>query len=332
MNHFYDDDIPVPLVPKPTRFLDRYRTWLRLNGYAYQTEKHYVMWAARFIRFHKMKRPEDMGADEICDFLSNRTLAENWSPSTQKTALNALVNLYSRFLHMEIGELTFQYASPKPKLPVVLSHHEACMVISNMSGESQLMAKIMYGCGLRVSECMRLRVKDIDFELKHILIRSGKGNRDRMTLLPQSLVPLLKQQIALVEKVHEADVLQGFGTVYMPNALAKKYPTEARKPHWQFLFPSVQVSVDPRSGVVQRHHVHARTLQRAVKKAAYQSGIHKPISSHCFRHSFATKLAMDGVHLSQIQKLLGHTNLETTEIYLHLAEQAGLRITSPVDL
>lgn len=331
MNIQYHDDTPIPLVPKPVKFLDQYRTWLRLNGYAYQTERHYIMWAGRFIRFHGMQHPEKLGPEQINEFLSEKALTEHWSPSTQKTALNALVNLYAKFLKIEIGALAFQYAKPKQKLPVVMSHQEAIAVIQRLEGDNQLMAKLMYGCGLRVSECIRLRVKDIDFDLRHIIVRGGKGDKDRVTLLPTSLIPAIRQKIAIVEKLHEADLLNGFGSVYMPYALAKKYPTDSKKTHWQFLFPSHTLSIDPRSGVEQRHHIHARTIQRAVKRAAYEAKIHKPITSHCFRHSFATKLAMDGVHLSQVQKLLGHTNLETTEIYLHLAEQMGLRVLSPVD-
>jgi integron integrase len=331
MNIHYHDDTPIPLNQKPVKFLDRYRAWLRLNGYAYQTEKHYIMWVARFIRFHGMKHPETLGPEQISAFLSEKALQEHWSPSTQKTALNALANLYSKFLGVDIGTLTFQYASPKQKLPVVMSHQEAVTVIQKMEGDNQLMAKLMYGCGLRVSECIRLRVKDIDFGLRHIIVRGGKGDKDRLTLLPTSIVPAIQQKIAVVEKLHDADLLNGFGSVYMPYALAKKYPTESKKVHWQFLFPSHTLSIDPRSGVEQRHHVHARTIQRAVKRAAYEAKIHKPITSHCFRHSFATKLAMDGVHLTQVQKLLGHSNLETTEIYLHLAEQMGLKVSSPID-
>jgi integron integrase len=332
MTFNFHNDTPIPLNNNPVKFLDRYRAWLRLNGYAYQTEKHYVMWVAKFIRFHNMQHPEHLGPDAISAYLSEKALKENWSPSTQKTALNALVNMYSRFLGIEIGSLTFKYARPKPKLPVVMSHQEAATVISHLKDDNQLMAKLMYGCGLRVSECIRLRVKDIDFSLQHIIVRAGKGNKDRITLLPESIVPLLKLKVSVVEKIHEADLMNGFGSVYMPHALARKYPTDSKKVHWQFIFPSQNVSVDPRSGVEQRHHIHARTIQRAVKQAAYQSKIHKPITSHCFRHSFATKLAMDGVHLTQIQKLLGHSNLETTEIYLHLAEQMGLQVKSPIDI
>ncbi len=326
------DDIPVPLKAHPVKFLDRYRAWLRLNGYAYQTEKHYIMWAAKFIRFHQMKHPETMGAEHISAFLSERALSENWSPSTQKTALNALVNLYAKFLGMELGQLSFSYATVKPKLPIIISHHEAVRIINQLTGDHQLMAKLMYGCGLRVSECLRLRIKDIDFDLSHIVVRGGKGDKDRITLLPQSLVPALQSKILAVSKQHEIDLLNGYGAVYMPNALAKKYPTEARKVHWQFLFISQNLSMDPRSGIIQRHHMHPRTIQKAVKKAVYELGIAKQVTCHCFRHSFATKLAMDGVHLQQIQKLMGHSNLETTEIYLHLAEQVGLKVLSPVDI
>lgn len=326
------DDVPVPILNKPVKFLDRYRHWLRLNGYAYQTEKHYIKWAARFIRFHNMQHPNTLSAEHISDFLSQNAIKENWSPSTQKTALNAIVNLFAKFLNKQVGKLSYTYAKVQPKLPVIISHQEACSVITHLQDDMQLMAMLMYGAGLRVSECLRLRVKDIDFSLNHIVVRSGKGNKDRISLLPRSSIARLKKKITYVIKQHELDSSQGFGSVYMPHALAKKYPSESKRVHWQYIFYSKNLSVDPRSGTKQRHHIHQRTIQKAVKHAAYQSGFHKHITCHCFRHSFATKLAMEGVHLSQIQKLMGHSSIETTEVYLHLAEQIGLQITSPIDI
>jgi integron integrase len=324
-------DIPVPVKADSKRFIDQYRLWLRLNGYSYRTETTYVHWVLSFIRFHEKRHPKDMGESEISAFLSSQTLRYHWSPSTQKTALNALVNLYRKFLKRELAPLKFGYSKVNPRLPVILAHEEAIQVIQQMKGDQQLIAKIMYGTGLRISEALRLRVKDIDFALKNIVVRSGKGDKDRITLLPISLVNELKNRIERTHKSHEVDLLAGLGSVYLPHALARKYPAAEFEFIWQFVFPSPVVSTDPRSGIERRHHIHPTQIARAIKKACAAAKINKRITSHCFRHSFATKLAMDGVHLSQIQKLLGHSNLETTEIYLHLAEQMGLQVKSPVD-
>lgn len=324
-------DVPVPVKPGSVRFIDRYRVWLRLNGYAYQTEKTYIGWVLKYIRYHNKRHPESMGEREIEDFLNAMALEKHWSPSTQKTALNALINLYAKFLKIEINKLNYRYATASKRLPVVLSHQEACSVIACMKGDQQLLAKLMYGCGLRISEAISLRVKDIDFAFNQIVVRSGKGDKDRITLLPASIKDDLLKRIERTRKLHEADLLAGFGSVYLPYALAAKYPSADKSFIWQYVFPSISISTDPRSGVERRHHIYPTQIRRAIFQATLEAKINKRITSHCFRHSFATKLAMDGVHLSQIQKLMGHTNLETTEIYLHLAEQMGLKVSSPID-
>jgi len=323
--------IPVSVKPESTRFIDQYRLWLRLNGYAYRTEQTYIHWVLAYIRFHKKRHPKDMGENEISAFLNHQTLKHKWSTGTQKTVLNALVNLYVKYLKRELKPLKFGYSKVKQRLPVVLSHEEALCVIAQMEGDQQLVAKLMYGTGLRISEAIRLRVKDIDFNLNQIIVRGGKGDKDRTTLLPKSLIEPLSLKIELTKKIHEADLLKGLGSVYLPNALARKYPSAEFEFIWQYIFPSASTATDPRSGREHRHHIYPTQVARAVKRAAEAANLNKRITSHCFRHSFATKLAMDGVHLTQIQKLLGHTNLETTEIYLHLAEQMGLTIKSPVD-
>ncbi len=324
-------DVPVSIKPDSPRFIDRYRAWLRLNGYAWQTEKTYVGWVLKFIRFHNKRHPESMGAREIEAFLNAMAVERYWSPSTQKTALNALVNLYSKFLNIEISKLTYRYATANKRLPVVLSHQEACSVIAYMQGDKQLIAKLMYGSGLRISEAISLRVKDIDFALNQIIVRSGKGDKDRITLLPASIRDDLLIRIERTRKIHESDLLAGYGSVYLPYALAAKYPSADKSFIWQYVFPSINIARDPRSGVERRHHIYPTQIRRAIQRASIEAKINKRITSHCFRHSFATKLAMDGVHLTQIQKLMGHSNLETTEIYLHLAEQMGLKVRSPVD-
>ena len=265
---------------------------LRLNGYAYETEKAYIDWVLKFIRFHNKRHPEEMGNEEISRFLNNSTIRYNWSPSTQKTALNALINLYKKYLKREVGTLKYQYAKVKTRLPVVLSHEEAGRIISNLEGDKQLMVKLMYGCGLRISEVLSLRVKDIDFAMNQIVVRGGKGDRDKFTLLPTSLKEPLQTRIYTTRKVHEADLANGYGSVYMPNALAKKYPNAQYEFIWQYVFPSVKISTDPRSGIQRRHHLHSTQIQRAIKKAVQAAEVHKRITSHCFRHSFATKMAM----------------------------------------
>lgn len=332
MNFGVMDDVPVPIKANPTKFLDRYRAWLRLNGYAYETEKTYLCWAKRYIRFHKMKHPAHMGASDISAFLNHGATKRYWSPSSQKTVLNALVNMYSKFMNVELGQLRYQYAKVEQRLPVVLSHQEARQVISFMQGDKALMAKLMYGAGLRVSECIRLRVKDIDFNLNQIIVRNGKGAKDRSTLLPTSLIDALKNRIDRTAKQQEIDILQGYGSVYLPYALSVKYPNASTELAWQYLFPAITLSIDPRTGTKRRHHIHKSVIQKAVKRAATEAKINKPISSHVFRHGFATKLAIDGVHLTQIQKLMGHRQIETTQIYLHIAEQMGLSIKSPIDI
>ncbi|EDY86100.1 integron integrase [gamma proteobacterium HTCC5015] len=263
---------------------------MRVRNMAWATEKTYVFWIKRFIYFHGKRHPEEMGALEVDQFLSHLAIVRGVSPSTQATALNALVFLYKRLFEREDLPLDFHRAKPHRRVPEVFSHEEALAIICHLSGAVRLMANLMYGSGLRTHECLRLRVKDVDFSSRVLFVRQGKGGKDRTTLLPDILVSELRSQIQFVHELHQQDVKVGAGRVWMPYALERKYPNAALETAWQFLFPATHLARDPRSGVVRRHHVHHRTLQKAVKQAIRSAGIHKQASCHTFRHSFATRL------------------------------------------
>jgi integron integrase len=272
-----------------------------------------------------------LGCDEIKDYLSHLALKQNTSPNTQKTALNALMFMYNRFLKQPIENLDFAYAKKPVRTPVVFTHQEAMSVIKNMEMPYQLMAKLMYGSGLRISDVLRLRVKDIDFGMGYIIVRDGKGAKDRTTLLPKTTIPDLKNQIIVVKNLLETDIKNGVGPVYMPYQLEKKYPDAGRSLAWQYVFPSENISQDPRVNVMRRHHLYSTTLQGHVKKAIKAARINKLASCHTFRHSFATRLLQSKYDLKQIQTLMGHSDIRTTEIYLHVLDELGEKVRSPLD-
>ena len=325
------EDSPSFLPSSPVRLLDQVRALIRAQNKSWATEKTYIYWIKAFILYHNKRHPKDMGAREVEGFLSYLAVQRNASPSTQGTALNALVFLYKQFLSVELGELDFRRSRRQRRIPVVFSDREAKAVINALSGVYRLMAQLMYGCGLRVSECLCLRLKDIDFDAHCIVVREGKGKKDRRTVLPTSLCGGLKQQIQQVSLLHQQDSLKGFGEVYMPYALAKKYPSEARGLAWQFLFPSHNIAIDPRDGKLKRHHLHSRTIQRQVKGAIRSAAILKHANCHTFRHSFATQLLSCGYDIRTIQELLGHADVTTTEIYTHVLNRGGLGVRSPLD-
>ncbi len=325
------DDIPPPVPANPSRLIDQLRVFMRAQHKSWSTEKLYVYWILRYIRFHKKRHPVEMGAAEIESFLNHLSVQQYVSPSTQASALNALVFLYKQFLNVEVGALDFKFAKRHKKIPVVFSHQEAQMIIDGLKGSYKLMALLMYGCGLRVSECLRLRVKDIDFAMKEIVIQDGKGGKNRRTLLPISLIPDLKQQIQQVRLLHEQDMKEGVGEVYMPYALARKYPSAATALEWQFIFPSAVLAKDPRVDKLRRHHVHQRSIQKAVKASIINAEIHKLANCHTFRHSFATRLLENGYDIRTIQELLGHSDVATTEIYTHVLNKGGRGVLSPID-
>ncbi len=324
-------DLPPKIPSKPIKLFDQIRHLIRKQNKAYKTEQTYLYWIRRFILFHNKKHPKDMGELEIETFLAHLTVNQQASVSTQKTALNALVFLYKQFLGVELIDLNYRHSAIPKNIPVVFSHREAEHIISFIKEPNKLKAHLMYGAGLRVSECCRLRVKDIDFEMNTIVIRKSKGNKDRTTLLPNITINRLQQQIEFVKMLYEQDRMNGYGEVYLPNALARKYPNAASELAWQYVFPAQHLSIDPRTNIRRRHHVMERTVQRSVKDALRKSGINKKAGCHTFRHSFATRLLEGGYDIRTIQQLLGHTDVKTTEIYTHVTKQGGLGVRSPVD-
>ena len=325
------DDIRPKVPAVPVRLFDQLRRHMRDGGYAWKTEKTYLHWIRRFILFHGKQHPARLSGTHINEFLSQLANEGGCSPATQRIALNALIYLYKRFLGVELEQLDFIKAQPKRRLPVVLGHTEVLRILEHLQGTHRLLVELLYGAGLRQAEALNLRVKDLDFELSTITVRSGKGDKDRSTLLPEKLKPALKEQIGFVCRQHQRDIEDGFGEVYLPYALAKKYPKAARETAWQFLFPSSSIGPDPRSGVLRRHHLHESSLRKAVTQARRAASIHKPVSCHTFLHSFATRLLQRGYDLRTIQKLLGHSDVRTTEIYTHVLGRGAMGVLSPLD-
>jgi integron integrase len=317
--------------PHPVKLLDQLRDSLRRRHYSIRTEQAYVDWARRFILFHNKRHPAQMGSREVEAFLNHLAVRKNVSSSTQNQALCALLFFYRAILNRELEDLRNVRARKPDRLPAVLSKDEALRVINSMSGETQLVAKLLYGGGLRLLECLRLRVKDVDFGQQCILVREGKGAKDRITVLPQNVVAPLREHLERVRQLHKSDLASGFGAVYLPHALEVKYPGASREWCWQYLFPAPMLSVDPRSGLKRRHHMSESAVQKAVKNAARLSRISKPVGCHTFRHSFATHLLQAGYDIRTVQELLGHKDVKTTMVYTHVLKQGGFAVRSPLD-
>jgi integron integrase len=319
--------------PAP-RLQDQVRNVLRLHHYSIHTERSYVDWIKRYVQFHQMRSREDLadGERKIEAFLTDLAVRGKVAASTQNQAMNALVFLYRKVLAKPLDQaIDAVRAERKVNVPVVLTREEVSRVISVIEGVPQLIVKLLYGSGLRILEAVRLRVKDVDFAMKQVTVRSGKGDKDRFTTLPALLIPLLENHLRRVKAFHEKDLAEGHGAVYLPYALERKYPAAARDWSWQYFFPARDVSTDPRSGVVRRHHVDPAVVSKAIKVAARRAGLTKVISAHTFRYSFATHLLQRGTDIRTIQELLGHSDVATTMIYTHVLQQGGQGVPSPLD-
>ena len=325
------EDIRVAISPNSPRMLDQLRLHMRKNGLSYRTEQTYIHWVKRFIYFHNKEHPKKMDSKHIECFLGDLSNTRYCSVNTQRTALNALVYLYKRFMGVDVDDLDYAPAKQYRRLPVVYSREEIAAIIQHLRGVYRLQVEIMYGSGLRKAELLSLRIKDIDFSSKNIIVRGGKGNKDRSTILPDKIISNLREQVESVEYLHKKDIQDGYGEVFLPDALARKYPSAARETAWQFLFPSNNISRDPRSGILRRHHMHPSSLAKQLKKAVSAANVKKPARSHSFRHSFATHLLEAGYDLRTIQELLGHSDIATTEIYTHVINRGGKGVKSPVD-
>ncbi len=320
------------LSTKYPSVVNRLVSEIRRRAYSIRTEQTYNLWLSRFVAFHKMADPQSMGGNEVVAFLEYLAVHRNVSASTQSLALTSLVFFYDQVLEQPLGELGGFVRAKRPKrLPVVMTKEEVSRLLSEPKGIHGLMGALLYGTGMRLMECLRLRLQDIDFGYGHIVVRSGKGGKDRRVPLPQKLCAQLEQQMTVVEEQHEEDLLAGFGEAYLPNALARKYPNASRELKWQYLFPSSRLSVDPRSGITRRHHLHESALQKAIKTASSAAHINKRVSSHTLRHSFATHLLENGYDIRTVQELLGHADVSTTMIYTHVLNTPGVAVRSPLD-
>lgn len=320
-------------APAQPKLLEQVREVLRVKHYSYRTEEVYLAWIKKFILFHHKRHPSEMGAREINQYLSHLAVRHQVAASTQNQALCAILFLYREILKQEPGDLSSGLVwAKKPKhLPEVFTPQEARAVLRQLAGAYWLAGTLMYGAGLRLIECLRLRVKDADFAYRKITVRDGKGQKDRITMLPEAVIPGLQNHLKSVKLQHIEDLQAGFGTVHLPFALAKKYPHANKEWAWQYVFPAARFSVDPRSGVKQRHHLDERAMQKEVHAAVRKAGIHKNANCHTFRHSFATHLLEAGYDIRTVQELLGHEDLNTTMIYTHVLNRGAIPVTSPVD-
>lgn len=313
------------------KLLDQIRTHLRVNHYSKKTEEAYIGWIKRFILFHNKRHPNEMGKDEIQKFINHLAVEQNVSSSTQNQALQAILYVYKNVLNKEVGWLDdIKHATRIKHLPVVFSKRETLKIFEHLSGTVKLVASLLYGSGLRLSEALRLRIKDIDFDYQQIIVRDGKGEKDRHTILPASIIPELKKHLNEVYRQHKIDLSKGKGETILPYALGKKYPNAGKEFGWQYAFPADKFIKNKDSGKIIRWHIHESTIQRAVKEAIKKAGIVKPGSPHTFRHSFATHLLENGYDIRTIQELLGHNSVKTTMICTHVLNR-GLGVKSPLD-
>jgi len=319
--------------PKGKKLLDQYRDALRVKRYSPRTEDTYVLWVKNYILYHNKRHPREMGISEIGQFITHLASEKEVSVSTQNQAFSAILFLYRHVLHVELDELNLMQFRPHraKSVPIVLSKDEVRRLFAHLTGTPRLVAQVMYGGGLRMMETMRLRVKDIDFDNRQVVIRDGKGENDRFTILPDSLVKPLQLQLDHVKALYQKDLADGFGSVYLPTSLERKYQNASREWIWQYLFPASDLSKDKRTGIIRRHHLHETVVQKAIKEAARRAKIDKHVTPHTLRHSFATHLLQNGYDIRTIQELLGHKDVKTTMIYTHVLQRGGLAVKSPLD-
>jgi integron integrase len=314
------------------KLLDQVRETARLKHLSYRTEEAYVQWIKRFILFHKKRHPMALGENEVRQFLTYLVQSKYVSSSTQNQALNAIIFLYKQVLDKQLGMFgNIPRGQRTVRLPVVFSRNEAQTIINNLQGTPKLVASLLYGSGLRLLEAVRMRIQDIDFENNYIVVREGKGDKDRLVPLPQKFIPALQRQMEKVKLLHSEDMAEGYGETYLPDALQIKFKNASRELGWQYMFPASKRSVDPRTGIILRHHLHVTYIQRSVKEAIDKCAFHKNGSCHSFRHSFATHLLEDGHDIRTVQELLGHKDVRTTMIYTHVLNKKGLTVRSPLD-
>jgi integron integrase len=317
--------------PAP-RLLDQVREAIRIRHYSYRTEQQYVAWIRRYILFHGRRHPRELGGEHVEGFLSHLASARHVAAATQAQALAALLFLYKRVLNVDLPWLSSVVRARRPKrLPVVLTRAEVLRVLAHLEGPWALVASLLYGSGLRVLECLRLRVKDIDLHRRTIIVRNGKGAKDRITVLPDAVVEPLRHHLATVRQRHEQALSFGYAGVELPHALARKYPRAHLDLGWQYVFPAPRPSLDPRTGALRRHHLALKAMQRRVKQAVRAAGLEKPASCHTFRHCFATHLIEAGADIRTVQELMGHASVKTTQIYTHVLNRGGLAARSPLD-
>ena len=322
------DDVATP----PPRLLDRVRHKIRLKHYSIRTEKAYVDWVRRYVHFHGLRHPEELGAQAVEAFLTHLAVEGNVAASTQNQAKSALLFLYKEVLGITLPWLDDVVpAKQSRRLPVVLTQTEVARLLGATSGVTGLVTRLLYGAGLRLMEGVRLRVKDVELSRGEVLVRDGKGAKDRVTVLPASLKGALAEQLEIARLQHRRDLRDGFGSVYLPHALARKYPGAPREWMWQYVFPAAGLSVDPRSGERRRHHLDEQLVQRAVREALHAAGISKPATPHTLRHSFATHLLESGYDIRTVQELLGQSDVRTTMIYTHVLNKGGRGVASPLD-
>ena len=314
------------------KLLDQLRDRIRLKHYSRRTEDAYLDWTKRFILYHNKRHPQEMGKPEIEAFLTHLAVERKVAAATQNQARSALLFLYKELLAIDLPWLNDVEPAKKPKkMPVVLTEQEVQRLLAKVPESWSLLGKLLYGTGMRLLEALRLRVQDIDFERCEVMIREGKGGKDRVTMLPHTLVQPIQQQLTFVRRLHARDLADGYGEVWLSESLTRKYPKAGREWRWQYVFPSVRLSVDPRSGVTRRHHLDEKGLQRAIRQAADDAGLTKRVTPHTLRHSFATHLLQAGYDIRTVQELLGHKDVQTTMIYTHVLNKGGRGVTSPLD-